>query len=193
MHLFMRELNQEWREYRQRLVRFVRSKVQDNVAAEDIVHDALVKAWTKRSTLHDDAALLPWLFQITMNAVRDHHRVRHHDVSTDYDVAEEPTSQDLQQLASCLGSIIENLDEPYRTAIKRSEIDGVPMRVIAEDLNISLSGVKSRVQRGRIKLREQMLACCSFEVNERGQITNGDDVVCRDPNCGCKESNGNRN
>jgi RNA polymerase sigma-70 factor (ECF subfamily) len=175
-----------WREYRTRLVRFVRSKVHDDVAAEDIVHDALVKAWTKRSSLQSEEALLPWLFQITMNAVRDHHRVRHHDVVSDLDPEDKTNSDDLQQIAECLTSMIDTLEEPYRSAIRRSEIDGVPMRVIADELNISLSGVKSRVQRGRAKLRDQIMACCQFEVNERGQITNGDEHQCSNPDCGCQ-------
>ncbi|MBK6418719.1 MAG: hypothetical protein IPF79_05965 [Ignavibacteria bacterium] len=102
-----------------------------------------MKAWTKRSTLRDESMLLPWLFQITMNAVRDHHRVRHHDVLSDIDPVDQPTSEH-HHIAVCLTSMIATLEEPYRSAVHRSEIDGVPMRVIANELNISLSGVKSR-------------------------------------------------
>ncbi|MBP6510411.1 MAG: sigma-70 family RNA polymerase sigma factor [Candidatus Kapabacteria bacterium] len=182
----MQQVEHNWQEYRTRLVRFVRSKVHNDVIAEDIVHDALVKAWTKRSTLRDESMLLPWLFQITMNAVRDHHRVRHHDVLSDIDPVDQPTSEDLHHIAVCLTSMIATLEEPYRSAVHRSEIDGVPMRVIADELNISLSGVKSRVQRGKAKLKEQVMACCQFEVNRRGQITNGDEHHCTNPDCGCQ-------
>lgn len=183
LYVHMQQVEHNWQEYRTRLVRFVRSKVHNDVAAEDIVHDALVKAWAKRSTLRDESMLLPWLFQITMNAVRDHHRVRHHDVVSVEEPEDTPTPQDLHNLASCLSSMIDDLDEPYRTAIRRSEIDGIPMRAIAEELKISVSGVKSRVQRGRAKLRDQVLACCKLEVNERGEITEGPDHACLDSHC----------
>lgn len=187
--MHMQQVDQTWQEYRTRLVRFVRSKVHNDVVAEDIVHDALVKAWTKRSTLHDESALLPWLFQITMNAVRDHHRVRHHDVVvSDIDPEDQPTPEDLHHIAVCLTSMISTLEEPYRSAVHRSEIDGIPMRVIADELNISLSGVKSRVQRGKSKLKDLVLACCQFEVNTRGQITNSDEHQCTNPECGCTAS-----
>lgn len=184
----MQQVEHNWQEYRTRLVRFVRSKVHNDVAAEDIVHDALVKAWTKRSSLQNESALLPWLFQITMNAVRDHHRVRHHDVAvSDLDQEDQPTKDDLHHIAVCLASMIDSLDEPYRSALRRSEIDGVPMRVIAEELNISLSGVKSRVQRGKVKLREQVMECCEFEVNKRGQITNSEEHPCSNAECLCQK------
>ena len=39
---------------------------------------------------------------------------------------------------------------------------------VAERFDLSLSGAKSRIQRGRIKLREIMLACCNFEISNGG-------------------------
>lgn len=179
-----------WREYRSRLYRFVRSRVRDDHAAEDIVHDVFVKALAKRDTLRDQDAMLPWLFQIAMNAIRDNGRRQRPDRVTDNeelfdDVAAEPTPQDMQDLASCLMAMIEHLDEPYRSAVKRSEIDGVQMRIIAEELGISLSGVKSRVQRGRAKLRDLMTSCCQLEVDEHGAPTMPEDHVCTTPSCTC--------
>lgn len=175
-----------WHQYRTRLLRFVRSKILNDEAAEDIVHDALVKAWTRRDTLRDGDALQPWLFQITMNAVRDYRRVRRPVMSTDVDVADQATSNDFTSMARCLESMIDSLDEPYRSAIQRSEIEGVPMRQIANELGISLSGVKSRVQRGRTKLKDMIVECCSIEVNNRGQITNSDVHQCTNPRCECQ-------
>ncbi|MBC8125028.1 MAG: sigma-70 family RNA polymerase sigma factor [Candidatus Kapabacteria bacterium] len=175
-----------WIDYRNRLVRFVRSRIHDDSIAEDIVHDALANAWSKRASLRDENVLLPWLFQITMNAVRDHRRARHPDLSlTEEDVAEEPSPKGLQDLAVCMTQMIEQLEEPYRSAIKRSEIDGITMKNIAEELHISISGVKSRVQRGRGKLKDLVLACCQLEVNPRGEITNEGEHTCLNSDCGC--------
>lgn len=179
-----------WREYRSRLYRFVRSRVRDDHAAEDIVHDVFVKALAKRDTLRDQDAMLPWLFQIAMNAIRDNGRRQRPDRVTDNeeffdDVPVEPTPEDMQDLASCLMAMIEHLDEPYRSAVKRSEIDGVQMRIIADELGISLSGVKSRVQRGRAKLRDLMTSCCQLEVDEHGNTSMPDDHVCTTPGCTC--------
>ncbi len=51
-----------------------------------------------------------------------------------------------------------------------SEIDGLPQQEVASRLGISLSGAKSRVQRGRRMLRQRLLDCCDIETG-RGGIT----------------------
>ncbi len=169
--------NHHWREYRARLLRFVRSRVHDDAIAEDIVHDVLVKAWEKRATQR--GSMMSWLFQITMNAVRDHYRARRVEpLPDDVDVADEPTRDDLQQLFSCMSFMVDELEEPYRSTFVRSEFDGIPMPQIAGELGISVSGVKSRVQRARARVRTALLDCCAIERNQRGEITNAADHEC---------------
>jgi RNA polymerase sigma-70 factor (ECF subfamily) len=56
--------------------------------------------------------------------------------------------------------MIERLPDTYRDAVRLSEIEGVPQRDVAQRLGVSLSGAKSRVQRGRERLRELVGACC---------------------------------
>ena len=175
-----------WQDYRTRLLRFARSRVQDDLLAEDIVHDALVKAWQNRDTLEDQDAVIPWLFQITMNTIRDAQRrakllTVEADEETLADLDTEHAASDLADRAdftTCLVSMIDDLDPEYRSTLVRSEIDGVPMRVIADETGLSISGVKSRVQRARAQLRDAMLSCCRIELNSRGQITNADDHDC---------------
>lgn len=166
-----------WLNYRQRLLRFVRSRVHNDAIAEDIVHDVLVKAWEKRATQR--GSMMPWLFQITMNAVRDHYRARRlFPLPEGFEIADEPTSDDLKQLFTCMAFMVNELEEPYRTTFIRSEIDGIPMAAIANELGISVSGVKSRVQRTRARVRNALLECCALERNTRGEITNAADHEC---------------
>ena len=40
------------------------------------------------------------------------------------------------------------------------DIEGLSMKEVAEELNISVSGAKSRVQRGRKMIKEIILKCC---------------------------------
>ena len=51
-----------------------------------------------------------------------------------------------------------------------SEIDGVPLKRIAETQAIALSGAKSRVQRGRRKLEETLRDCCTLEFSRDGAV-----------------------
>ena len=59
---------------------------------------------------------------------------------------------------------------PYREAITLTELEGRTQREAAEMLGISLSGMKSRVQRGRAKLRAMLEACCEIAVDARGKV-----------------------
>jgi hypothetical protein len=73
-------------------------------------------------------------------------------------------------LASCLGSLIEHMQEPYRQAIELTEIRGLTQLMAARALGISVSGMKSRVQRGRLQLRTIIQAFCHIEIDVRGGV-----------------------
>jgi len=63
-----------WQAHRDALYRFVLQRVRDEAAAEDIVQEVLVKAYTRQGTLKEPSKLRPWLYQITRNAIIDYFR-----------------------------------------------------------------------------------------------------------------------
>ncbi|MCY9666542.1 hypothetical protein M5X11_16625 [Paenibacillus alginolyticus] len=69
-----------------------------------------------------------------------------------------------------LTCIAQALDEKYREAILLTELGVFTQKQLAERLGISVSGAKSRVQRGREKIKEMLLACCHIERDELGKI-----------------------
>ncbi|HMY75336.1 MAG TPA: sigma factor-like helix-turn-helix DNA-binding protein [Blastocatellia bacterium] len=52
-----------------------------------------------------------------------------------------------------------------------SELQGLTQQEIAQRQGISLSGAKSRVQRGRAKLKEVFQECCALEFDQRGKVS----------------------
>ena len=58
------------------LRRFVRARIGDADAAEDVLQDVYLRIHTHLGTLRDCAALPGWLFRIARHAVIDHHRAR---------------------------------------------------------------------------------------------------------------------
>jgi RNA polymerase sigma-70 factor (ECF subfamily) len=66
--------------------------------------------------------------------------------------------------------MIHSLPGPYREAILLTELEGLSQVELARRLNISVSGAKSRVQRGRQQLKEMLLDCCEFETDRRGRV-----------------------
>jgi RNA polymerase sigma-70 factor, ECF subfamily len=79
--------------------------------------------------------------------------------------------------------MIYSLPEPYRDALVLTEFDGLTQKELAERLGISLSGAKSRVQRGKEQLKRMLHDCCTFEFDRRGRV-----IDCEPRgNSGCKE------
>ncbi len=79
--------------------------------------------------------------------------------------------------------MIENLPPTYRAALKLSEIDGLKQKQIAAELGLSLSGAKSRVQRGRALVGDMLTDCCRFERDHRGVMTDYTPQNYDCPNC----------
>jgi RNA polymerase sigma-70 factor, ECF subfamily len=67
--------------------------------------------------------------------------------------------------------MIEALPESYRHAIRLTELRGVAQSEAAKQTGLSVSGMKTRVQRGRRKLKTMLLQCCEIELdNRRGVV-----------------------
>lgn len=71
------------------------------------------------------------------------------------------------ELAGCLRPMIEQLSQDYRDAITLVEIEGLTQQAAAKHLGVSLSGMKSRVQRGRKQLKQMLDDCCVIELDRR--------------------------
>jgi RNA polymerase sigma-70 factor (ECF subfamily) len=66
--------------------------------------------------------------------------------------------------------MIHKLPEKYRNAVQMSEIDNKTQKEVAELDGISLTGAKSRVQRGRGLLKSMLHDCCQLEINKQNQV-----------------------
>ncbi len=73
-------------------------------------------------------------------------------------------------LGECVSLFVSRLSSPYREAVTLTELEGLTQKEAAEMLGISLSGLKSRVQRGRDKIRHMFEQCCQISVDCRGRV-----------------------
>ena len=161
-----------WREYHRKLETFIRNRVSEEVS-DDLLQDVFLKFHARLESLEDDARLESWLYQVTRNTVIDYYRTGR--ATTDLpEWLEQPEPDEeesiRQELASCLEPMVNELPEKYRKAIQLSEIENKTQREVAESENLSLSGAKSRVQRGRALLREMLNDCCHIELNRNNQV-----------------------
>jgi len=89
-------------------------------------------------------------------------------------------------LAEFAASAISRLPSPYREALTLTEIQGMTQLAAAKMLGLSPSGMKSRVQRGREKLREILEASCNIALDVRGGV-----IACEPKTTACSCTNRN--
>jgi RNA polymerase sigma-70 factor, ECF subfamily len=163
---------QVYSQYRCQLLGFIQQRVRDRDLAQDVLHDVFVKVVGRQDSLREPAKIAAWLHQVTRNAIIDRLRSSKPYVELPRDIAEsgeeKPTAE--ARLASFLRPIIDTLPQIYREAIILSDLEGVPLKQIAERKGVTVSAVKSRVQRGRRMLENMLRDCCALEFSGRGEI-----------------------
>lgn len=143
------------------------------MATDDILQDVFLKMHGGLSFLKDKTKMQSWLYQISRNAVIDHYRSKKPAVEIPEWLPHpenNPSEKVMQELSDCLQPMIQKLSENYREAVILSEIKGLTQKEVAQIQGTSLSGAKSRVQRGRAQLKEMLAECCRLEFDHNGRL-----------------------
>jgi RNA polymerase sigma-70 factor (ECF subfamily) len=143
---------------------------------DDILQEVFVRIYQRSITVRNSDRLQSWIFQSARNAIIAYYRkaYRQHEFTTEYPLEPQAIDEDPavfnQQMAACLSPLLEQLPEPYRKAVQLAELEGMTQMAIAQKLGISVSGMKSRVQRGRQKLRDLLQNCCQIQIDAVGNV-----------------------
>lgn len=163
---------------------FLQKRLNDRDLAEDILQDAFVKTLEKADTLRDDESAVAWFYRLLRNAIVDHHRrggtraKALELLASEMKDAVEPPAEMHGAICACVGELAANLKPEYAEAIKRVELDEVPVAKFAEEAGISANNAAVRVFRAREALRKEVKASCKT-CAEHG---------CIDCQCGKKKS-----
>lgn len=179
-----------WRHLSADLRAFIRRRVSDEHVADDLLQETFVRVHRNIETLQEANRLAAWVYQIARNVVHDYHRrestsaVAFEDVDAVSDRSDKQAPLGRGGIA-WLDAMIRSLPDGYREAVQLGEIDGLSQQEVAVRLGLSLSGAKSRIQRGRAMLKNALEECCSFDLDGRGRVMGCDpkpnQQVCR--NC----------
>lgn len=170
-----------WKIFCCKLNPYIRKWISDQNLAYDIEQEVFLKIHDKIDTLKDDTKVVSWVLHITKNTVFDYLRkgnlLSTEAFNTGVEEIDEPEITFNQQernfeeeLASGVKAIIDNLPFKYKQALLLVEFEGISQIDLAKKLNISVSGAKSRVQRGRNMIKEQLLDCCNYQFDKYGKV-----------------------
>ncbi len=173
---------QLWETFSVPLHQFIQRRVRDPHSAEDILQDVFLKIHTRIDTLHQQDRVAAWIYQIARNAIADYYRGQQptSNLPETLVVPEDSAEDDLvRELLPCVAALVDALPGNYREALRLTEYVGLSQKQLSERLAISFSGAKSRVQRARAKIKQQLLECCHFQFDYAGRI------VGYQPRCMC--------
>lgn len=159
------------------LLRLCRTLADNQEAAEDLLQNALVKAYQHRASYRAEAPLLGWLCGIVRNEHTDIVRQtarrrglvrsaleRFGTLFDDWfsqagDLTDTPEHALalLRDTEAALG-FLRMLPEPYRTVVWLCDVEDLSYQTVSETLSLPLGTVKSRHARGHAKLRSLLLS-----------------------------------
>ena len=154
--------------FKDRLLNFIYRFVNDLDLAEDLVQDTLLKLYTHKDSYREIAKFSTWLYTIAANLARTELRKKKRRktfsvtelsredrefiiVSSDVDPSEDLSSQNFErniQLA------LAELPDDFKTIIILRDIQELSYDEISKIVDVPLGTVKSRINRGRVKLQQ---------------------------------------
>ena len=143
-----------------RLRIYALSLTRDRDAADDLVHDTVIKALTGRNSFQPGTNLAAWLFRIQRNEFISGLRRRRPTVPVDTAIAESlshPPHQDSGLVMREFMSAFGKLAGAQREALLLAVLEGLPYETIAEHTGVSVGTVKSRISRARDTLERLLL------------------------------------
>lgn len=144
--------------------------------AEDLVAEAVAKAWLGLATLKDPGRFRGWIFRILTNEFLAQRRFRNThqepealpDEGTEFSLFEQlhqpfllwwsnPEKEFLDRLLrEDLERALDNVPEPFRVVVICADVEGLAYQEIADALSIPIGTVRSRLARGRALLQKAL-------------------------------------
>ena len=178
------EVTNIWTDFHKELKAFILNKTRNSADTDDILQEVFLKIIRNIDKVNQAENLRHYLYGIVRNAINDYFRNRKQIVDNT-EIEEKITEEETQSLNTtiaecCIKPFINKLPNNYREALLITEFQDISQKELAERLNISYSGAKSRVQRGKDKLKELILNCCACQSDKYGNL-----IETENKNCGC--------
>jgi RNA polymerase sigma-70 factor (ECF subfamily) len=178
------DITRIWTDFHKELKGYIAKVVKNQTDADDILQDVFIKIIQNDEKVNQSNNLRQYIYGMVRNAIGDYFRIKQRS-NNDTEISVALTDEDEQSLNAtiadcCIKPFINQLPEKYKVALLLTEFQDVSQKDLAEKLNISYSGAKSRVQRGKEKLKKMILNCCAYQSDVYGNL-----MEAERKNCNC--------
>ena len=168
MHCLMKA----WNENEQAIKNWLLKQTGSHDETQDLLQDLFIKALQNKTRFCTLSDAKSWFFKVAKNSLIDNYRKTKLEIGTVCDEFEDQLEDEpntpIINLQQCLIRVISELSDEDKNIIEQCDMQGLSQQAYAQKHQLSLSATKSRIQRARKKLREQMVISCNvkFEGNE---------------------------
>ena len=152
---------------RDAFVRFVRSRVESDATAEEIVQGAFLRSLEHHGDLRDGESATAWFYRILRNAVIDHYRRRDaagraaERIAAEMPEAiEEIAADEKNRLCTCVRALASTLKPEYASLLEKVDVEGRPLSDVAEEEGITANNAGVRLHRARQALQQRVRDTC---------------------------------
>jgi RNA polymerase sigma-70 factor, ECF subfamily len=150
-----------------RLLAIVLRLVGDHGEAEDVMQDALLRAWRGIGGFRRGSELFTWLYRIAVNEANRSlekrkrrpetvHLIDEHLAASASPLDGPATTVERGELRAALEVAVRELPRAYRTAVVLRDIEGLSNREAADIAGIGEAAFKSRLHQARLKIRHTL-------------------------------------
>ena len=133
---------------------FIKKRVNDISDAEDLTQEVFLRL--SKSDINKVENLKSWLYTIAQNTITDYYRKRKlktEEFNDEHPISDDNQKEIIQELSPCIKNFIDELPTEDRKLMQQIELDEIPQKEVAENLNLNYTTVRSKVQRARKKLK----------------------------------------
>lgn len=171
-------INEVVQEFYEFLKAYIIKKTNDINLAEDIVQEVMLKLVESHKKNIEVNNIKAWLFQVTRNTIADYYNDYYNKNKIEFNFNEDWKEHSIssENISTILESdfiipMIGLLPEKYAKPLHLSDIENIPQKDIALQLNLGLSATKMRIQRGREKLKSLFIECCDIQYDKSGNFS----------------------
>jgi RNA polymerase sigma factor (sigma-70 family) len=138
--------------------------------AEDMVQEVMIKLWVGRHELKNYASPAAWCTTVTRNSCIDLLRRKRHlrleEISEAIMMTETgaglSNSPDTLEAVRMIGTIVNRMKEPYRSAVILRDMEGYSYEETAEIMQTNINALRTVLSRARKSIREEMERIYSY-------------------------------
>ena len=144
-------LTKAWALHEGELRGWARHRLGNADDTDDLLQGLFLKALRQGERFCSVHNARAWLFEVARNTLADRLRV----------------ARDTVELPDDLANLVEEED---REAINLCDLQGMPQADFAKVKGLTLSGAKSRLQRARLRMKQQMTLVCQVQTDPEGHV-----------------------